>query len=48
MSLTIDARKEELDLIYPLSLPSHRKRKRHIDKQREGQSMRLSMRQRGC
>jgi hypothetical protein len=33
---------------FPLSLLDQRKRKRHIGKQREGQSVRLSMRQRGC
>jgi hypothetical protein len=48
MSLTTDARRDDLDLIFPLSLPTQRKRKRHTGKQREGQSVRLSMRKRGC
>jgi hypothetical protein len=48
MSLTTDARREDLDLIFPLFLPAQRKRKRHTGKQREGQSVRLSVRQRGC
>jgi hypothetical protein len=52
MSLTTDARREDLDLISPLFLPTQRKRKMHRGKQREGNSvrlnMRLSMRKRGC
>jgi hypothetical protein len=48
MSLSIGTRREDLDLIFPLFLPAQRKRKRHKGKQREGKSMRLSMRQRGC
>jgi hypothetical protein len=48
MSLTIGARKEGLGLTFLLSLPVQRKRKRHTEKQREEQSVRLSTRQRGC
>jgi hypothetical protein len=48
MSLTTDAMREDLDLIFPLFLPAQRKRKRHKGKQREGQSERLSVRRRGC
>jgi hypothetical protein len=44
MSLTTGIRKEGIDLIFPLSLLAQRKRKRHTEKQREGQSARL----RGC
>jgi hypothetical protein len=45
--VTYNRRKEEvLDLIFPLFLPARRKRKRCTEKQREGQSMRLSMRER--
>jgi hypothetical protein len=48
MSLTTGARKEGLGLTFLLSFPIQRKRKRHTEKQREGQSMRLSERQKGC
>jgi hypothetical protein len=48
MSLTTDARRGDLDLIFPLFLLAQRKRKRHRGKHREGKSMRLSMMQRGC
>ena len=46
--VTTGSRKEGLGLTFLLSLPAQRKRKRRIGKQREGQSVRLSMRQRGC
>jgi hypothetical protein len=48
MSLKIGIRKEGIGLIFPFFLLTHRKRKRHTKKHREGQSMRLSTRQRGC
>jgi hypothetical protein len=48
MSLTIDARREDLDLIFPLFLPAQRKKRRHRGKHREGQNERLSVRWRGC
>jgi hypothetical protein len=48
MSLTTNARREDLDLIFPLFFPAQRKRKRHRGKQREGQSERLSVMKRGC
>jgi hypothetical protein len=48
MSLTTGIRKEGIGLIFPLFLLAQRKRKRHTEKQREGQSVRLSARQRGC
>jgi hypothetical protein len=41
MSLTTGIRKEGIGLISPLFLLFERKRKRHIEKQREGQSARL-------
>ena len=41
-------RKEGIGLIFPLFFLAQRKRKRHTEKQREGQSVRLSARQRGC
>jgi hypothetical protein len=44
MSLTTGIRKECIGLISPLFLLTHRKRKRHTEKQREGQSVRLRMR----
>jgi hypothetical protein len=48
MSLTTDAIREDLDLIFPLFLLVERKRKRNRGNQREGQSKRLSVRWRGC
>jgi hypothetical protein len=48
MSLTTDAGRGDLDHIFPLFLPVQRKRKKHTGKHREGQSMRQSVRQRGC
>jgi hypothetical protein len=48
MSLTVGIRKEDMGLIFPLFILAQRKRKRHTEKQREGLSVRLSMRQRGC
>jgi hypothetical protein len=42
MSLTIDARREDLDLIFPLFLLAQRKRKRHRGKKREGKRERVS------
>jgi hypothetical protein len=48
MSLTTDTRREDLDLIFSLFLPAQRKRKWHRGKKREGKSIRMSMRQRGC
>ena len=48
MSLTTGIRKEGIGLIFPFFLLTQRKKKRHTKKQREGQSMRLSVRQRGC
>ena len=48
MSLTIGIKKEGIGLIFLLFLLAQRKRKRHTKKQREGQRVRLSMRQRGC
>jgi hypothetical protein len=48
MSLTTDTRRENLDLIFPLFLLAQRKSKRHRGKQREGQSERMIVRQRGC
>jgi hypothetical protein len=48
MSLTKDIGKGGyLEQIIPLFLVVHKKRKRHIGKQREGKSVRQSMRQRG-
>jgi hypothetical protein len=44
MSLTTGIRKEGIGLISPLFLLAQRKRKRHTKKQREGQSVRLSVR----
>jgi hypothetical protein len=48
MSLKTSIRKEGIGLIFHLFLLAQRKRKRHIEKQREGKSVRLSTRQRGC
>jgi len=47
MSLTKGIKKEGIGLIFPLFLLAQTKRKRHTKKQREGQSVRLSTRQRG-
>jgi hypothetical protein len=47
MSLTTGIRKEGIGLIFPFFLLAQRKRKRHTEKQREGKSVRLSVRQRG-
>jgi hypothetical protein len=44
VSLTTSIRKEGIGMIFPLFLLSQRKRKRHTEKHREGQSERL----RGC
>jgi hypothetical protein len=44
MSLTTSIKKECIGLIFPLFLLAHRKRKRHTEKKREGQSVRLSLR----
>jgi hypothetical protein len=46
VTLTIDAGRGDLGQIIPPFLPVQRKRKRCIGKQREGQSMRRSMRHR--
>jgi hypothetical protein len=48
MSLTTSISKEGIGLTFPLFLLAQRKRKRHTEKQREEQSVRLSTRQRGC
>jgi hypothetical protein len=45
-SRTIDKREEGTDLTSRLSLPVQRKRKRHLDKQNDEQSARLSAKQR--
>jgi hypothetical protein len=44
MSLTTGIKKEGIGLISPLFLVAQRKRRRHTEKQREGQSVRLSAR----
>jgi hypothetical protein len=47
--VTYNRRKEGSPISdFPLFLLAQRKRKRHKGKQREGQSERLSVRQRGC
>jgi hypothetical protein len=48
MSLTTGIRKEGIGLIFSLFFLAQKKRNRHIEKQREGRSVRLSVRQRGC
>jgi hypothetical protein len=46
MSRTIGEREEGTDLTFRLSLPVQRKRKRHLEKQSDEQSARLSAKQR--
>jgi hypothetical protein len=46
MSRTIGAREEGTDLTFLPSLPVQRKRKRHLEKQSDEQSTRLSVKQR--
>jgi hypothetical protein len=46
MSRTTGAREEETGLTFLLSLPVQRKRKRHLEKQSDDQSARLSAKQR--
>jgi hypothetical protein len=47
MSLTTGEEEEGTGLTFLLSLPVQRKRKRHTEKQREEQSVRPSVKQRG-
>jgi hypothetical protein len=47
MSLIVGIKKEGIGLTFPLFFLAQMKRKRHIEKQREGKSVRLSARQRG-
>jgi hypothetical protein len=46
MSRTIGEREEGTDLTFLLSLPVQRKRRRHLEKQSDEQSVRLSAKQR--
>jgi hypothetical protein len=48
MSLTTGVGKEGLGLNFLLFLLAQRTMKRHTENQREGQSVRLSARHRGC